>query len=66
MSSPADRFLEVAAPAVGCRRGFILLPKGCEGWGWSRFSGELRKVMAFFEVMSGPPPSSDFFGLEED
>jgi hypothetical protein len=57
----ADRFLEVAALAVGCRSGFILLPEGCEGWGWSRFFGELNKVMAFFEAMSGPPLS-----MEED
>lgn len=59
----ANHFLEAVAPAVGCRRGFILLPKGCEGWGWSRFFGELSKVVAFFEAMSGPPLSSDFFWI---
>ena len=44
---------------VGCRGGFILLPEGHEGWSWSRFSGELIKVMAFFEAMRGLPSSSD-------
>jgi hypothetical protein len=56
----AGCFLEVASQAVGCRRGFILLPEGREGrWGWSRFSGELSKVMAFLEAMRGSPSGSD-------
>jgi hypothetical protein len=38
---------------------FFLLPEGHEGRGWSRFSGELRKVMAFFEAMNGFPSSVD-------
>jgi hypothetical protein len=29
------RFLEVAVYAVGGRRGFLMLPEGHEGWGWS-------------------------------
>jgi hypothetical protein len=59
----AGRFLEVVSQVVGCRRGFILLPEGREGWGWSRFSGELSKVMAFFEAMRGPSLSGPGSGL---
>jgi hypothetical protein len=44
----SDRFLEVAVYAVGVRRGMILFPKGRDGWGWSRVSRELSKVLAFF------------------
>jgi hypothetical protein len=59
----AGRFLEVASQVLGGRRGFILLPEGRGGWGWSRFSGELSKVMAFFEAMRGPSLSGPGSGL---
>lgn len=36
-----------------------MLPEGHEGWSWSRFSGELIKVMAFFEAMRNLPSSVD-------
>jgi hypothetical protein len=51
-------FFEVTAQAVGGRRRLILLLEGREGRGWSRFSRELSKVMAFFEAMRGSNFSS--------
>jgi hypothetical protein len=38
------RFLEAAAYGLGGRRGLILIPEGRGGWGWRKFSGELRTV----------------------
>lgn len=29
------------------RRGLIVIPEGCEGWGWTIFAAEVRKVVAF-------------------
>jgi hypothetical protein len=34
--------------------GLLLLPEGCEGYGWSHFAVELNKVMAFFEATISP------------
>jgi hypothetical protein len=54
----ANRFLKVAVQGEGGRRGFIMLPKGREGWGWGRFSVKLSKVLDFLEVMKGRPFSN--------
>jgi hypothetical protein len=43
----AGRFLEVVAYAKGGRKGAIWLPKGHEGWDWSRVAGELWKMLSF-------------------
>jgi hypothetical protein len=43
----ASCFLEVVVQGEGGRRGFIMLPEDRERRGWGRFSGELRKVLAF-------------------
>jgi len=40
------RYLEAAIYGLGGRKGFILIPEGCRGWGWRKFSGELRLVFA--------------------
>jgi hypothetical protein len=40
----AGRFLEATAYGLGGRRGLILIPEGRGGWGWHKFSGELRTV----------------------
>jgi hypothetical protein len=40
----AGRFLEAAAYGLGGRRGLILIPEGRGGWGWRKFSSELRIV----------------------
>jgi hypothetical protein len=49
----AGRFLEVAVYAVGGRRGFICIPEGYEGRGWSKFVLELGKVKDFLNVPYG-------------
>jgi hypothetical protein len=56
-----DHFLEVAVQGEGGRRVYIMLP---DGRGCGRFSGELSKVLAFFEVMKGPPFSGPGPGVE--
>jgi hypothetical protein len=43
----AGRFLEVATFGMGGQKGFILVPKGRGGWGWHKFSDELRKAIEF-------------------
>jgi hypothetical protein len=45
------RYLEVAAYAVGGRKGLVLLPEGREGRGWSRVAGELSKALACLEAI---------------
>jgi len=45
------RFLEVSSFGLGGRKGFIVIPEGRGGWGWIKFSDELRKVVVF---LSGP------------
>jgi hypothetical protein len=49
----ASRFLEVAVYAVGGQRGFICIPEGYEGRGWSKFVLELGKVKDFLNVPDG-------------
>jgi hypothetical protein len=54
------RFLEVSSFRLGGRKGFIVIPEGCGGWGWIKFSNELRKVVDFLfgPVGSGSGSSS--------
>jgi hypothetical protein len=49
----ADRFPEVASFAVGGQKWFIWLLEGREGRGWRRVVGELSKMVAFLESLSG-------------
>jgi hypothetical protein len=39
------RFFEVVAFGMGGRKGFILIPEDHGGWGWRKFSGELRMAI---------------------
>jgi len=55
-----DHFLDMAVQGGG-PKGFIML---LDGHGWGRFPGELSKVLAFFEVMKGPPFSGPGPGVE--
>jgi hypothetical protein len=52
-SNMSGQFLEVAMYAVGGWRGLIMVPKGREGRGWSRFAAEMSKVKIYFESMVG-------------
>jgi len=47
------RFLEVAAYGMGRRRGILLIPEGRGGWGWHKFTGELRKAKDFLFCYGG-------------
>jgi hypothetical protein len=38
---------------MGRRRGILLIPKGCEGWGWQKFAGELNKAKDFLFATVG-------------
>jgi len=49
----AGRFLEVSTFGLGGRKGYIVIPEGRRGWGWLKFSDELRKVVVFFSASSG-------------
>jgi hypothetical protein len=49
----AGCFLEETIFGMGGRKGFILIPEGSGGWGWHKFSGELRKVADYLSAMVG-------------
>jgi hypothetical protein len=49
----AGQFLEAAAYGLGGRRGLILIPEGRGGWGWRKFSGELRTISVSLSVGCG-------------
>jgi hypothetical protein len=44
----AGRYMEVAVSAEGGQKGIIWLLEGRGGWGWHRFAGELRQLLASF------------------
>lgn len=47
----AGRYLETTVYGLGGRKGFILIPEGRRGWGWRKFSGELRLVSASLSAL---------------
>jgi len=49
----AGRFLEAASFGMGGRKRFILIPEGRGGWGWIKFSDELRKAAVSFSASVG-------------
>jgi hypothetical protein len=49
----AGRFLEATTFWLGGQKGSILIPEGRGGWGWLKFSDELRKVVDFLSVLVG-------------
>jgi hypothetical protein len=49
----AGRFLEAASFGIGGRKGFILIPEGRGGWGWTKFSDEVRKAADSFSASVG-------------
>jgi hypothetical protein len=56
----ASRFLEATVFGMGGRKGFILIPEGSGGWGWHKFSDELRKVVDYLSAMVGCGLGSSF------
>jgi hypothetical protein len=51
-SNKAGRYLEVSVYAEGGRKGVLWLPEGRFGWGWRRFAGELRLLIASLKGQS--------------
>jgi hypothetical protein len=49
----AGHFLEASSFGMGGQKGFILIPEGRRGWGWHKFSGELRKAVDYFSDLVG-------------
>jgi len=49
----ASHFLEAAAFEMGGRKGFIVIPEGRRGWGWLKFSDELRKARDYLSTKAG-------------
>jgi hypothetical protein len=49
----AGNYLEATTFGLGGRKGSIFIPEGHEGWGWLKFSDELRKIVEFFSVSEG-------------
>jgi hypothetical protein len=47
------RFLEATVFGMGGRKCFILILEGSGGWGWHKFSGELRKAADYLLAMVG-------------
>jgi hypothetical protein len=54
----AGRFLEATTFGLGSRKGSIVFPVGRGGWGWLKFSDELRNVVDFFSASVGGGPGS--------
>jgi hypothetical protein len=49
-SNHAGRFLEAAIFGLGGWKGLILILEGRGGWGWLKFSDELRKAVVFLSA----------------
>jgi hypothetical protein len=49
----AGRFLKAAAFGMGGRKGFSMIPEGRRGWGWLKFSDELRKARDYLSTKAG-------------
>jgi hypothetical protein len=49
----AGCFLEAAAFRMGGWKGFIVIPEGRRGWGWLKFSDELRKARDYLSAKVG-------------
>jgi hypothetical protein len=46
-------FLETTSFRLGGRKGFIVIPEGRRGWGWLKFSDELRKARDYLFAKAG-------------
>lgn len=57
------RYLKVVVLTVGGWKRFVIIPEGQEGWGWNRFSFELKKVKALFDSGLGLSTVKRRFGV---
>jgi len=60
----AGRFLEVVAFGMGGWKGFIVIPEGRRGWGWLKFSDELRKARDYLFAKTGCGPGSSLASVK--
>jgi hypothetical protein len=60
------RFLEATVFGLGGRKGFIIIPEGRGGWGWQKFSGELRKAVDFLSATVGSEQGSPSSSIKKD
>jgi hypothetical protein len=51
---------------MGGRKGFISIPEGCGGWGWHKFSGELREAVDYLSAKVGCGFGSSLASVKED
>jgi hypothetical protein len=65
-SNQAGHFLEVAVFKLGGRKGLILIPKGRGGWGWLKFSDELKKAAVFVSANMGCGYESPYVSVKEE
>jgi hypothetical protein len=62
----ASRFLEASDFRMGGRKGFLLILEGRGGWGWHKFSGELRKAVNYLSTKVGCGFGSSLASVKED
>lgn len=66
VSNHAGRFLEAAVFGLGGRKGLILIPEGRGGWGWLKFSDELRKAAVFLSVKMDCEAKSSYVSVNNE
>jgi hypothetical protein len=59
-------FLEATVFGLGSRKGFVIIPEGRGGWGWQKFSGELRKTVDFLSATVGSRQGSPSSSIKKD
>jgi hypothetical protein len=60
------RFLEATVFGLDGRKDFIIIPEGRGGWGWQKFSGELRKAVDFLSATVGSGQGSPSSSTKKD
>jgi len=60
------RFLEATVFGLDGRKDFIIIPEGRGGWGWQKFSGELRKAVDFLSATVGSGQGSSSSSTKKD
>lgn len=65
-SNQAGRYLEATVFGLGGWKGLILIPEGRGGWGWLKFSDELRKAAVFFSANVGCGFGSPYVSVKDE
>jgi len=59
-------FLEAVVFGLGGRKWLILIPEGCGGWGWLKFSDELRKATVFLSAKMDCEAGSPYVSVNNE